>query len=45
MSQYTPVHKAGEYSEINRRITTDEYRRVVRATQEAGLRRAVLQSG
>ncbi|MFW5754364.1 MAG: hypothetical protein ACOCV9_06140, partial [Marinilabiliaceae bacterium] len=45
MSQYTPVHKADEYSEIDRRITTDEYRRVVKAAQDAGLRRAVLQSG
>ncbi|MGM0375671.1 MAG: radical SAM protein [Bacteroidota bacterium] len=45
MSQYAPVHKADEYPEIDRRITTDEYRRAVKAARDAGLRRAVLQTG
>jgi putative pyruvate formate lyase activating enzyme len=37
MSQYTPVFRAHEYPEINRRITTREYRTVVNAAREFGL--------
>jgi len=37
MSQYRPMYKASEYSEINRRITREEYLEVVKSAQEAGL--------
>ncbi len=37
MSQYTPVYKASEYPEINRRITRKEYNDAVRWAKEAGL--------
>jgi putative pyruvate formate lyase activating enzyme len=37
MMQYTPLFKALEYPEIARRITKEEYERVVRRAQELGL--------
>ena len=37
MSQYTPMYKAFEYSEISRRITRREYQEVVEWAKEAGL--------
>jgi len=37
MSQYTPLYKAYEYPEISRRITREEYVRVVKKAQELGL--------
>ncbi len=37
MSQYTPMHKAYRYPQISRRITREEYERVVRKAQELGL--------
>ena len=37
MSQYTPVFKANEYPEINRRITRDEFSAVLLAADKAGL--------
>lgn len=37
MSQYTPVFRANEYPEINRRVTAREYRTVVTAAREFGL--------
>lgn len=37
MAQYTPMHKAFDYPEISRRITAEEYRRVVHKAQELGL--------
>ncbi len=37
MAQYNPVYKAYDYPEISRRITNDEYSRVVRRAKEIGL--------
>ena len=37
MAQYSPVYKAYDYPEISRRITNDEYSRVVRRAKEIGL--------
>jgi putative pyruvate formate lyase activating enzyme len=38
MSQYTPVFKADQFPEINRRITLAEYNTVLTAAEKAGLR-------
>jgi putative pyruvate formate lyase activating enzyme len=43
MSQYTPVFKASDYPEINRRITVKEYRRAINAATNAGLTNARVQ--
>ena len=45
MSQYTPVFKADQYPEINRRITQGEYNHVVTAAKKAGLSNLILQGG
>jgi putative pyruvate formate lyase activating enzyme len=45
MSQYMPAFRADKYPKINRRITKEEYRRVIEAARASGLRRAVAQSG
>jgi len=37
MAQYTPLYKAKEIPEINRRITPDEYRAAVKILEELGL--------
>lgn len=37
MAQYTPYYKAFDFPKISRRITGDEYRRVVDRAQELGL--------
>ncbi len=37
MAQYTPLHKAFDYPEISRRITGEEYRKVVQRARELGL--------
>ncbi len=37
MAQYTPLHKAYDYPEISRRITGEEYNKVVRRAKEVGL--------
>lgn len=37
MSQYTPFGRAAEFKEINRRVTTFEYRKVVDRALECGL--------
>ena len=37
MSQYQPMYKAGDYPEISRRITPEEYREAVQAAHDAGL--------
>jgi putative pyruvate formate lyase activating enzyme len=37
MAQYNPVHKAFDYPEISRRITEDEYRKVVKRAEDMGL--------
>jgi putative pyruvate formate lyase activating enzyme len=36
MSQYTPVFKANEFSEINRRLSTFEYKSVAQALEDSG---------
>jgi putative pyruvate formate lyase activating enzyme len=37
MAQYTPLFKAYDYPEISRRITSEEYIKVVERAQELGL--------
>ncbi len=37
MAQYTPMHKAFDYPEISRRITGEEYRKVVQRAKDLGL--------
>ena len=37
MAQYTPVYKAYDYPEISRRITKDEYTKVVKRAKDLGL--------
>jgi putative pyruvate formate lyase activating enzyme len=37
MAQYNPLYKAYDYPEISRRITNEEYDRVVQRAQEMGL--------
>ncbi|MBE6007683.1 MAG: radical SAM protein [Lachnospiraceae bacterium] len=43
MSQYTPVFKAKEYKEINRRITTFEYEKVTEHFLDIGLTNGYMQ--
>ena len=38
MSQYTPFHRAAEFPEINRRVTTFEYESVCKRVREYGFR-------
>ncbi|MBR3691847.1 MAG: radical SAM protein [Clostridia bacterium] len=44
MSQYLPLGRASEYPEINRRVTTYEYRTVENALAEKGFRTVYTQS-
>jgi len=37
MAQYTPAHKAYDYPEISRRITGEEYQKVVQRAKDMGL--------
>lgn len=37
MAQYTPAHKAFDYPEISRRITREEYQKVVQKAKDLGL--------
>ena len=37
MAQYNPLYKAYDYPEISRRITSEEYKKVVKRAQEMGL--------
>ncbi|MCX7765866.1 MAG: radical SAM protein, partial [Candidatus Sumerlaeia bacterium] len=37
MAQYNPLYKALDYPEISRRITREEYARVVKKAKELGL--------
>jgi putative pyruvate formate lyase activating enzyme len=37
MAQYHPLYKAFDYPDISRRITSEEYTKVVRRAQEMGL--------
>ena len=43
MSQYTPYEKDEKYPELNRKITSLEYRRVVEAAQNEGFENAYIQ--
>ena len=45
MSQYTPCRKFTEYLELSRKLTTYEYRKVVKFAEEIGIRNGFLQSG
>lgn len=39
MDQYRPTHRASDFPEINRRITSEEFRQAMKWAREAGLRR------
>jgi putative pyruvate formate lyase activating enzyme len=39
MAQYYPCFKAVEHPPLDRRITSDEYSKAVKAARDAGLRR------
>ena len=43
MSQYRPMYKASEYSEISRRITREEYEKAVQCARNVGLTNLDLQ--
>jgi putative pyruvate formate lyase activating enzyme len=43
MSQYHPLHRARKYSELNRRISPEEYNRVVRLVESLGMENGWLQ--
>ncbi len=43
MSQYTPFYQSQEYPELNRRITSYEYRKVVDTALELGLEQGFMQ--
>ena len=45
MSQYTPCTDLGDYPEINRKITQEEYDRVVDYAVDIGLENGFLQEG
>ena len=43
MSQYSPQHRAGEYPELNRKLTPAEYQRVVDHAEKIGLHNLYVQ--
>jgi len=45
MNQYTPLGRAAEFKEINRRVTTFEYDSVVERALELGFTKAYIQQG
>ncbi len=45
MNQYMPLYKAARHPEINRRLTTLEYQKVVRFARSLGITRAFIQIG
>jgi len=44
MAQYAPAHKAGEYAELARPVTADEYRSLLALTDELGFENFYTQS-
>ena len=44
MSQYQPFYRAGEFKEINRKITQREYDRVLYAVEELGFENVLVQN-
>lgn len=45
MSQYTPLPQMTDYPELNRKVTEEEYGRVLRFAQEIGIEKGFLQEG
>lgn len=45
MNQFTPMHRVAEYPEINRRLTTYEYDKVINYAWDLGLRSCFIQEG
>ena len=43
MSQYSPQHKAGQYPEINRTLTENEYDEILEVALDLGLENAFVQ--
>jgi len=45
MNQFTPMHEVADYPEINRRLTTYEYDKVVDHARELGIMQCFIQQG
>jgi putative pyruvate formate lyase activating enzyme len=45
MNQFTPMHEVADYPEINRRLTTYEYDKVVDHARELGITQCFIQQG
>ncbi|WP_425058774.1 hypothetical protein SCACP_34300 [Sporomusa carbonis] len=45
MSQYTPLHHAAQYPEINRRLTTWEYNKLIKYALSLGIENCFIQQG
>jgi putative pyruvate formate lyase activating enzyme len=45
MNQYTPLHRAADHREINRRLTTWEYRKLVDYAETLGFENCFVQAG
>ncbi len=45
MNQYTPINKILEYENLNRKVTSEEYDRVINFASELGVRNAFIQEG
>lgn len=45
MNQYTPLPHVATRPELNRRVTTDEYRRVLRFAEKLGIEQGFIQEG
>ncbi len=44
MAQYKPLHRSGEFGELNRKLTTEEYDRVLDIAWDLGLENVFIQS-
>ena len=45
MNQFTPLYRSAEYPEINRRLTTYEYQKVIDYARELGIDQCFIQQG
>lgn len=45
MNQFTPLYQTAEYPEINRRLTTYEYQKVIDYARELGIEQCFIQQG
>jgi putative pyruvate formate lyase activating enzyme len=45
MNQFTPLYQTAEYPEINRRLTTYEYQKVIDYARDLGIEQCFIQQG